>query len=27
MIIDLPEKEWQDFWLQEALNLKSEALE
>lgn len=27
MIVDLPEKEWQDFWLQEAQNLKEEALQ
>lgn len=27
MIIELPEKEWQDFWIQEAKNLKKEALE
>lgn len=27
MLIDLPEKEWQDFWVQEAQNLKEEALE
>lgn len=27
MIIDLPEKEWQDFWIKEAQNLKGEALE
>lgn len=27
MIIELPEKEWQDFWLQEAQNLKEEALQ
>lgn len=26
MLIGLPEKEWQDFWLQEAQNLKEEAL-
>jgi len=27
LIIELPEKEWQNFWLQEAQNLKEEALE
>lgn len=27
MIIELPEKEWQDFWFQEAQNLKEEALQ
>lgn len=27
MIIQLPEKEWQDFWLQEAQNLKKEVLQ
>lgn len=27
MLIELPEKEWQDFWIQEAQNLKEEALE
>lgn len=26
VIIDLPEKDWQDFWLQEAINLKEEAI-
>lgn len=26
MLIDLPEKEWQDFWLAQAQNLKEEAL-
>lgn len=26
MIVDLPTKEWQEFWLQEAQNLKDEAL-
>lgn len=26
MIIELPKKEWQDFWIQEAQNLKAEAL-
>lgn len=26
MIIELPEKEWQDFWLREAQNLRTEAL-
>lgn len=27
MVIELPEKEWQDFWLQEVQNLKEEALQ
>lgn len=27
MIIELPEKKWQDFWLQQAQNLKDEALQ
>lgn len=27
MLIELPEKEWQDFWIQEAQYLKEEALE
>jgi len=27
MIIELLEKEWQDFWMQEARSLKEEALE
>lgn len=27
MIIELPDKDWQDFWLQEAQNLKEEVLE
>lgn len=27
MVIELPEKEWQDFWLLEAQNLKDEAFD